>query len=531
MPPAAKQLAADALAQARAGRLAEAEATLGRLLQLEPRNARAWAMQGSLRLDLDRATDALAAFDRALALDPRAAAVHVNRGAALGRLGRLEEALAGLDAALALDPSLALAHANRASLLNRLERWEEAVAAARRATSLQPALAAAWTHLGAGLYDLGRLDEALAAFETALARSAPQERAKRLCDLGMALAAQQRFEPALAAFDEAAALRPDDALPRYRRAHARLVRRDFAGGWDDYEWRWRAALFTDHASGRITPELRRRLTIAPTPEALTGRVLAIAEQGIGDEIMFASILPDLASQAKVTAVVDPRLVRLMSHSMPQVEILPGPSLAGLDFDAFDHVVALGSLAHAFRRSGDAFPGTPFLAPRAEVVAAWADRLGPRRAPLRIGLSWRGGVRRTLASERSMPLAALTPLLVRPDCEFVSLQYGEAADEIAALNAGLERPLAAFPGADTHDFEDLAGLVANLDLVVTVQTALAHLTGALGKRGFVMIPERAEWRYTAAGEDIPWYGSLRLFRRGAGEAWGPVVDRIAAALAP
>lgn len=129
----------------------------------------------------------------------------------------------------------------------------------------------------------------------------------------------------------------------------------------------------------------------------------------------------------------------------------------------------------------------------------------------------------------MPLEALRPLLERPDCDAVSLQYGAAADEIAAMNASLPRPITAFPAADIDDFEQLAGLVGELDVVVTVQTAVAHLTGALGRPGLIMIPRRAEWRYGLAGASMPWYASLRLFRQDHGAGWPEVVARIGTAL--
>lgn len=520
-----------AQALARQGRADEAMAALGTLLAATPDHARAWATLGALHLKAGRAPAALGCLDRALALDPSAIAAHVDRGSALAVLERRAEALAALDAAVALDPSLAHAHSNRAHLLNLLDRHAEALAAADAAVAGNRGLVHAWRHRGRALIGLDRAGAALESFRTALAAAGPAQRAEALSDVGFALAALGRDDEALAAFDEALALSPDAFLPRQRRAETRLRRGDFGGGWDDYEARWRRPYPEDRPIGLVTPELRRRLTLAPKRPDLEGRrVLALGEQGVGDEIMFLSVLPDLAAVAGHTAcLVDRRLVRLVSGSMSGVEVLAGhdPTLA--DPARFDLVTPMGSLCGVFRRARADFPGRPYLAPSPDVAAAWRERLGPRRARLRVGISWRGGVAATRATARSMPLLALRPLLERDDCEFVSLQYGEVAAELAEANAVLPRPITSFPAAEIDDFEDLAALVGALDVVVTVQTALAHLTGAVGQRGLVMIPERPEWRYGASGETIPWYASLRLLRQTGGGGWGPVIERVGALL--
>lgn len=524
-------LFAAAVEQARAGRFAEAEQTLATLLAAEPEDARARAMQGSLQLELGRPTEALAAFDQALALAPDATPTHVNRGTALAALGRNEEALEAFAAAIVRDPGLAVAHANHARMLNALGRAEAALESADRAVALQPGLANGWAHRGAALFGLERFDEALASYRRALEHAPSAQQGDRLADIGMTLFAQQRYAEALAALDAAVQAAPDPATAHYRRALARLLGGDFAGGFDDYEWRWRTPLFLDHASGVVTGELRRRLRTAPSPDSFRGRTLVVAEQGTGDEIMFASVLPDLlaAAAGPVTCVVDPRLVRLLSHALPGLDVRSRKDLAGLRLDDYETVVALGSLPAAFRRTREAFPGTPYLRPRPEIAKAWSERLGARATPLRIGLSWRGGLMRTRGAARSLPLSALAPLLNRPDCSFVSLQYGDVTDELAAANARLARPIQAFPAAAIDDFEDLAALTGALDAVVTVQTTLAHLTGAIGQRGLVMIPQRPEWRYMAAGPTLPWYGSLELFRQAQGEDWAPVIVRVGQAL--
>lgn len=524
---------AQAIALARAGRLAEAAAALERLLATAPKDAAAWAMLGQLRLDLGRSAEALAAFDEAVALQSERAENHLNRGVALGRLERHAEALDDYDKALALRPDLAVAHANRAQALNELSRHEEAAEAALGALRLHPGDVGALNHLGVARHAQRRYDEALEAFRQALkVRPAHHD---SLCNLGMTLTALGRHAEAVTALDAAVAAHPDSSLARYRRAHARLPLGDFEGGWADYEHRWATPLFTARARGQVPAPLIPRLTIAPTPEDLAGRrVLVVAEQGVGDEIMFASILPDLAAVAREVALVcEPRLVGLFSASFPQIACLDPEAARSLRGGAFDRIVSLGSLAHAWRRRREDFPGRSYLRPPADAAAAWRERLaagdaGP--APLRIGISWRGGLARTGASARSMPLERLARALSAPGRELVSLQYGDPREEIATVNAGLPTPVRAFGPAEIDDFSALAGLVTALDLVVTVQTALVHLAGALGRPALVMIPKTPEWRYGASGETLPWYGSARLFRQGPDGQWGPVLERIVRAVA-
>jgi hypothetical protein len=302
--------------------------------------------------------------------------------------------------------------------------------------------------------------------------------------------------------------------------------REFEAGWPDFEHRWATPMFTSRSAGHVTQDLRARLTLAPRRGEFIGqRVLIVAEQGIGDEIMFASCLPELAAEARSVAVVcDPRLTRLFRESFPMVAVVGGDAL---DPDRFDQVVALGSLAHAYRARRADFKGAPYLRPSTAARSRWADRLGPRNIRKRVGISWRGGLKRTGAEGRSMALQTLGPLLSRESVEVVSLQYGDVAAEVAAVNAQLSRPIRVFDPAEINDFDELAGLVANLDLVVTVQTAIVHLTGALGVPGRVMIPRKPEWRYGAEGDDMPWYRSIRLYRQKPGEPWDDVVARASA----
>ncbi|WP_374469065.1 hypothetical protein [Phenylobacterium sp.] len=380
---------------------------------------------------------------------------------------------------------------------------------------------------GAALSREQRYEEALAVYRAAAVD--PGIRYDALALMGTACAQLGRHEEAIALIDQAVALRPALARAPYQRAFSRLALCDFAGGWEDYERRLEIQEFLAGA-GVLTPGIAARLTPRPTREAVRGRrVLLVGEQGVGDVVMFASCLPDLlAEAAAVTLVCEHKLVALLAGSFPGLTVMgsPGAQVSG---SAYDVILAMGSLGRLYRNAPADFPGGAYLCAAPEATARWAGRLGPRTGALRVGLSWRGGTAKTNALGRSLDLAQLAPVLATPGCEFVSLQYGQVAPELAAAAGALPAPIRAFAPAEIDDFAELAGLVANLDVVVSVQTAIVHLTGALGRTGFILAPHVTEWRYTARQETIPWYPSIRLFRQPEPGDWGTVIDRAAEAL--
>lgn len=539
---------ADALAHARAGRFAEALAavedarsapalglkaalqlelgdpqaalaTCDGALALDPKNARAHANRGDALVRLGHPTEALTAYDAALAIDPANLAAQVNRAGALIDLQRPAEALAIYDAALARNPGLAAVQVNRARALVQLGRAEEGLGAAEQALRLQPANARAWINRGEALHGLRRHEEALASYRQASVHD--PKSAEAAIGAGMQLRALGRYDEAVAAFDAAEALDPANAVAAYQRGLVRLLTGDFARGWPDYEARWDTPGFLANSTGFALPALRERLVLRPEPTAFAGkRVLVVGEQGIGDQLMFCSLLPDLlATAASVSVICDRRLVALLAGSFPQVRVFDIRDEPA-DLSAVDLVVAGGSLAHAFRQRPEDFPGTAFLAADPARRSAWAARLGPAEGRRRIGVSWRGGTAGTNREGRSMDLIELAPLFALPDAEFVSLQYGDVTAEAAGQPA-----LRVFPAAEIDDFAELAALIANLDLVVSVQTAVVHLAGGLGTPCLTLVPLRAEWRYTASAASMPWYRSVRIFRQAGTADWAPVIARV------
>lgn len=335
---------------------------------------------------------------------------------------------------------------------------------------------------------------------------------------------------ALEVLDGAIALRPDLPGLRFQRGLVRLAIGDFAGGWEDYEARWASERFVRESRGLVPPVLIPDLAVRPTAADLAGkRVLLIGEQAIGDQVMFASMLPDLArTAASVFCVCEGRLAGLFAGSFPDV-VFASPKEAVVDSDQVDVTLAMGSLGHAFRRSAADFPGATYLTAPPALQARWEARLGLRAGRLRVGLSWRGGAATTRREARSLSLAQMAPALDLAGCQFVSLQYGDVADELAQLNAGRAEPVLSFPAAETDDFAGLAGLASAMDLVVSVQNSLVHLCGALGTACLTLAPQPPEWRYMAEGPSMPWYRSVRILRQPAAGDWGPVIDAAAAEL--
>jgi len=559
-----------------------------RAITLDPRDASTHSNRGNLLAALDRPQNALASFDNALAIRQDLAQVHCNRGNILHGMGRHADALESYAAAIVAQPNLAEAHNNqgntlaalgraeearasytkaiahspqyadaiynRANTLQSLQRHADAMRDYDRALSLQPDFPEAWCNRGNTLQAQGQLQAALESYDRAVAARPGYTDA--LNNRGNILKALGRFDDALVSYDRAFLVNPasaeplanrghlffdigedDAALNEYDRAltvdptHAPahqgraliLLRRgDYAAGWDAYAERLSYQSFLSDTAASA----HEKFLLRPSRADLAGKNIALMrEQGIGDEVMFASILADLQRDAaRVTYACERRLRRLFAQSFPAIALIDPDDFRGVDYDA---VLPVGSLGHAYRTAAADFPGRPYLMPAPSTAAHWAARLGAHTARMRIGISWRGGTADTRASQRSLTLEDLRPVISLPDCDFVSLQYGDVAAEIAAFDA--PTPFRLFPRAETDDFDDLAGLIANLDLVVSVQNSLVHLCGALGKSCLAMLPANAEWRYGIAGDRMAWYDSVRLYRRTPQGSWAEVVANVAAQL--
>lgn len=429
--------------------------------------------------------------------------------------GALEHRPAGIK-----PQNLAQAHNSHAVALITLRRFEDALAALDAGLALAPGMGGIIANRAWVLYELGRLDEAIDLCGKVIA--AKRDFAPAHKTLAKALIAAGRPAEAIVSFGDAIALMPDDHDCFHGRAFPNLLLGNFAKGWEDMEHR---RFLKSHAglhhAAHADPSLPR--------DALRDkRVLVTAEQGIGDEIMLAGMIPDLMADAgSVTLECDARLESLFARSIPGIKTVARRSPP--EWNAADHDIVIPSLrlGRYYRASRADFPERlSYLAPDPGIAAAWKARLGGLDG-LKVGISWSGGTEATRRGLRSVPLEQWTPLFALDGVRFVSLQYGEAARDIARINSTLTRSVTAFAPAEIDNFDQLAGLVASLDLVVTVQTALVHLSGALGKTAKVMVPHAPEWRYGASDSRMPWYASVELYRQEKPGAWDDVLARVAA----
>jgi tetratricopeptide (TPR) repeat protein len=495
----------------RAGKFAEAEELCQRIIAGRHDCFDAISLLAFIQLRRGQPQAALATCDRAISLRPRAPVALNNRGLALQELGRVEEALASYDCAIGIQPDYAAALDNRGNALRRLRRFEEALSSYDRAIKLQPDYADALYNRGVTLHELGRFDDALASYDRAI--SLRTDHAAALNNRGNTLLELGRFDEALASYDRAITLRHDYAQAHLNRAFCWLLNGDFERGWKEYEWRLK----------KETTKSSRCRYAGPLWDGegeLGGRTILLhAEQGFGDTIQFCRYLPLVAERgARVVLEVEEPLRELLSSLTGVTEVVA----AGSVLPDFDVHCALPSLPLAFATNIMTIPSrVPYIKISPQRVADWNERLGSKHR-LRIGLAWSG---RPQPANRSVPLGLLLPLL---DCDatFVSLQKQVGREDAAILS---KRSEIIHFGDALKNFSDTAAVIANLDLVISIDTSVAHLAGALAKPVWVLLPFTPDWRWLLRRNDSPWYPTARLFRQNEQHTWDSVVERVHTAL--
>jgi tetratricopeptide (TPR) repeat protein len=500
------------------GNFDEAAACYRRALALNPKRAEICYNLANVFQAQGKSEEAAALLKQALVLNPNFADAYTNLGINLHALGKLDEAVACYQQALAIKPNYPETHGNLAIVLHEQGKVEESIAHHEQALALNPALAASHYNLGNALQSQDKLGEAIGCYSRALALQ--PNYAEAHYNWGCALYAMGNADGALERYRSALALNPDYAQAHFSESLAQLLKAEFASGWRNYEWRWR------------TKEHDTRMRPYPQPcwtgSNLSGRLLIWGEQGIGDEIMFAGLIPEVIRTGNRCVLdCDPRLGPLLARSFPAVEVIssPAPDHRVEDFDAH---LPCGSLPALFRSNEAAFSATtcPYLVP--DLLARdhfRASYSGERRV---VGLAWYTRNRKT-GRNRSIRLSLLAPLFAHNDIRWVSLQYGEPVAleaEAAAAKASLliDRSVNQFA-----DIDRFAAQIAAMDLVITIDNSTAHLAGALGIPTWLLLPFAPDWRWRETREDSPWYPSLRLFRQPKLGDWSTVIQNVCAAL--
>jgi len=490
----------------------EGLASIDRALALDPDNAEALTNRGVALNALKRYAEALIGYERALALCPDHAEALTNRGVALHELGRLDEALKSYDHALELRPDDAEALSNRGHTLHELERYEDSLASCDRALLLQPDLADAHCNRGNALNALQRFDEALVSYDQALALR--PDNAKALTNRGIALHALKRFDDELASYARALAVEPDYADAHFNSGWCRMLHGDFRA-FKDYEWRWKIDRLKSSKRNFAQPHW------TAADDGANKTVLLHAEQGFGDTIQFCRYAPLVAQRVGRLILEVQEPLRDLVGVLPGVTQVVSRGEALPDFDVHCPLLSLPLLMETELAT---IPSqVPYLGASPQGVAEWGARLGSRSRP-RIGLAWSGNPTHKNDRNRSAALAALLPLLGL-DATYVSLQPSVRAADAELLR---NRDIVHF-GEQLRDFSDTAALIANLDLVISVDTAVAHLAGALAKPVWVLLPFVPDWRWLLDRDDSPWYPTMRLFRQDQSRTWDNVIARVSARL--
>jgi len=500
------------------GRPEKAAELIKKSLQLDIDNAQSHFNMGNALRELRHYEESLKAYEYALRLQPNYSDAATNMGLSLGELGRKQEALAWHEKAVQLDTLNHRALNNLGNTLRESGKAEEAITYFLRALQAKADYEIAHINLGTVYRDLGKFDLTAEQYDKAL--QLKPDSADALINYGTLMLDLNRHEDALERYDAALKIKPTSSDAQWSKAITLLALGDYEEGWRLHE----AGFGNPRARGIIPYK-------TPTwhGESLEGkRLLLWPEQGLGDSLQFIRYA-ELCKQrgAAVISLCPAPLTRLFKTCPFIDEVTEGP----VADSAYDYQISLMSLPHVFGTRLETIPSGPYLLVDEATRTKWAPRFAEKRKP-RVGLVWSGSPREhqhnahMIDKRRSMSLAMLKPLFDFGGIDFYNLQLGKAREQIA--ECGLQDRIIDYMG-DVRDFLDTAGIVENLDLVISVDTSVVHLAGGLGKPVWVLSRFDACWRWLRNRETSPWYPSARVFGQDAPGAWQPVVDAVTAAL--
>lgn len=498
----------------------DAQILCNRILAIQPKHVDALGMLGVASAQTGNYTVAIRALSKSVSLNPANAMLHSNLGQALVKAGKHEEALEHFLTAVNLADTHAPAHYDLGCMLRRLNRMEEAIISFERALLLAPGSPEILSNLGAALRQQARHREAINSLEKAL--EVKPEFLEALVNIGVTHQELGNLDCAMKYLDQAVEVDPTDADAHMNLAICYLLKGELSRGWQEYQWRWKQS-----------DKLQRSFNLPEWDgtDLQEKKLLVYAEQGIGDEIMFASCIPELVTHSRqVMLDCEPRLAPLFQRSFPQVKVhgqYQNEDSTWLEeVGGADVKVATGTLPRFLRPNLNRFPGhAGFLIADEKFRLRWQSRLDELDGT-KVGISWEGGGTALGSCIRSIPLDMWQPLFDIPGLSFINLQYGECQEQLDAVMSRTGTRIWDWPDSDPlKDLDDFAAQIASLDLVISIDNSTAHLAGALGVPTWTLLPHTPDWRWMLERRDSPWYPSMRLYRQPEQGDWRAVISAV------
>jgi tetratricopeptide (TPR) repeat protein len=502
-----------------------AESLYRQILKDDPGNVQILNYLGNVFQDQRKYDEAIDCFQRALRLNPAYAGSYYHLGTVFEALGHLDQAMQYYEQGIRCDPDFIGSYNNLGNVYRKLERLDEAIPYFQKAIEVHPAFWGCYYNLGE-VYQAKVLDDnAIACYQKVLQLN--PHHIPTMNNLALILLERKHIDEALAFCQQAIRLQPDYGEPHFTKALIMLLKGEFQAGWEEYEWRWKAQ----------DAEPWQRFFDQPVWNGLPMKdktLFVYSEQGVGDEIMFASCIPDVMNQTETCLLeCDRRLIPLFSRSFPKAGIL---ERTGADNPAngnqktmpfFDLVSAIGSLPLYVRPNLSCFPHQRFyLTPDHEKVDEWNRRMNSLPDGLRVGISWKGGKDPRERKIRSIRLKQWEEILLLKGITFINLQYGASEEEITEVSESLYVKIYNWEEADPlKDLDYFAAQISALDLVISVDNVTVHMAGALGVPVWTLLPYSPNWRWMLDREDTPWYPSMRLFRQPAFGDWETVMTTV------
>ena len=512
------------------GELDKSIETYHKAIEINPNDARIYYNLGAAQKKQGKLDNAIQTYQQAIEINPDDAEIYNSLGTTLQKQEKLDQAIQVYHRALEINSNYSEAFYNLGLALQEQGELDQAIQAYHRALDVNPSYSEAYNNLGIALKEQGELDQAIQVYHRALEINPNYSEAYN--NLGNVLKEQGKLDDAVLAYRSALGINPDYSEAHNNLGLVLLLQGNFSSGWREYEWRLKCKELGFFLNKRDFPQ------VLWNGSDLNGKTILVwAEQGIGDEIMLASMLPTLLEMnSNIIVECDKRLVPLFQRSFPFIQFVPreDPANPKLLDTTIDYQIPMGSLGQWLRADKDAF-----LPKQESYLQACPNRVGQLQEKYRslagdkllVGISWKStGIDKKRAQTKNAPLKHWTPILSQKDCYFVNLQYGNIREEIEAYTTATGYPVYIDEEIDPlSDLDGFATQVSVLDLIVSTSNTTVHMSGGLGKKVWVLLSSRPDWRWMLEEENTLWYQTVRLFRQEKSGDWKGVFQRISSAL--